>query len=158
MKLKLLCAVLLTAAVMLAGCAKSEVQVDIDPADAAQALVQEGGFAETGSLTSIPESLLSSYYAMNEAVTEYAIYIDGSGGTAREVAVLKVADAKDVSKAREVVDARLATLKREFENYQPGEMQKINNPVIVEKGNVVYMVVTDDPQKAEQAIDSLYKG
>lgn len=157
MKLKLVCAALI-AAVMLAGCSGNKTApVDIDPADAAQTLVQEAGFADISTLTPLTEALLGSFYAMNDKVTEYAIYIDGSGATAREVAVLKVADKSDISKAQEVVDARIKTLGREFENYQPAEMQKINNPVIVTKDNVVYMVLSDDPQKAEQAIEALYE-
>ncbi len=156
---KIVGALLVATMVVLAGCGgnKQQAAVDIVAADAAATLVEQGGFSDTKALISLSDNLVDSFYAMNDAVKEYAIYIDGSGGTAREVAVLKTADAKDIAKAREVLNSRLETLKREFQNYRPEEMKKIDNPVIVEQGNVVFMVLSDDPQKAEQAIMSLYE-
>ena len=154
---KILCAVL-PVVMMLSGCASgSAAGVQIDPAAAARTLLHEGGLDDISTMSELTGSLADSFYALPGEVMEYAIYVDGSGATAREVAVLKVENSGDVTKAREAIDARLRTLAREFENYQPGEMQKINNPVISVRGNVAYLIITDNPQQAERAIDALYR-
>ena len=44
-----------------------------------------------------------------------------------------------------------------FENYVPGEMTKINNPVLVTKGTTVVLVLADDTASVSDQINELLK-
>ena len=75
---------------------------------------------------------------------------------AEEIAVLKCKNADDVAQLEKILDERLDHLKTSFENYQPMELTKINNPVRVTKGNIAVLVLTDDPN-AQQTVEQLLK-
>jgi len=141
---------------VVAGCS-GVPGVEISPAQAAQTILEKGGFSDTSALRELPEYLVPNYYQIDDTVIEHSIIVDGSGASAREIAVLRISDINGISKAREILEGRVRALEREFENYQPGEMEKIKNAVIITRGNMAYLVVTDEPQKAKDAIESLYK-
>lgn len=141
---------------LVAGCAprESEPEVDIDPAVAAQTILDGVSFQDT--LVKAEGGAAEMYYKLDDSVTDYAIYISGSGATAEEVAVLKVADAADRTKAEEIVNARVEDLKFRFEDYVPAEMVKLGDPVIVSKGDTVILVLADDSVVAKKVVDGLY--
>jgi len=149
-------AVVAAGALLLAGCAgRQKNDIDISPAQAAQAIAEGVEFTDT--LILAEGDVANGYYLLDDTVTDYAVYISGSGATAQEVAVLKVADAADAGHAEEIVRDRLERLKTMFENYRPDEMAKLQSAVVEVRGNVVYFVCSDDSAKAVEIIDSLYK-
>lgn len=54
------------------------------------------------------------------------------------------------------MDQRIADLKEGFENYVPGEMTKLNNPVVEVKGKYVLLCICDKPDEARTVIDKLF--
>lgn len=146
--------ILLAAVLLLAGCSGKTDGVDISPADAAAAIVEQVTFEDT--LVEAEGDIAKGFYQLDEQITDYAVYISGSGATASEVAVLKVADNAAAAHAEEIVRARLDTLVAMFENYRPDEMVKLQDPLIETRGNVVYFVTADDTAQAKDAIDALY--
>lgn len=146
----------LTLTLLLAACGGGEEKAaDIDPDQLAQSIMEQVSFKD--SLARVEGDLAKEWYFLDDKVTDHAIYIDGTGASAQEIAVLKAADAADAAHLEQIMQDRLETLAFYFENYVPAEMQKINNPVIVTKGNVVVMVLHDDVAAAESALDSLLK-
>lgn len=137
-------------AALLAGCGgKGE---EIDPKQLADDILEQVDFAG-GNLTPIAENAVANWYFLDDSVTSYAIYIDGTGATAQEIAVLK---GKDTAAMDEILDQRLENLSFNFESYVPAEMTKIKNPIRVNKGNVVVMVLSDDPDAASK-VEQLLK-
>ena len=53
-------------------------------------------------------------------------------------------------------ERRIADLKEGFENYVPGEMTKLNNPVVEVKGKYVLLCICDKPDEARTVIDKLF--
>jgi len=145
----------LSAMLVMAGCGGKAEAVDILPGDAAAALVEQVDFQD--SLQAAAGDVAAQFYNLDDTITDFAIYISGSGATAEEVAVLKVEKEADAAHAEEIIKERLGTLKDMFENYRPDEMVKIGDPVIETRGNVVYFVCTSDTRGAKDAIAALYK-
>ena len=76
------------------------------------------------------------------------LVIDGQGGgVGRQL----------VENIKKAIDTRLEDLKLAFENYVPGEMTKINNPVLVTKGTTVVLVLADDTASVSDQINELLK-
>lgn len=140
----------LLTAVLLAGCGGG-AQVNIVPADAAKSILDNVTFRD--SLVEAQGDLAKEWYAFDDKVTDYAVYVSGSGATAEEIAVIKTTDTKT---ARQTVEKRVEDLKFRFENYVPAEMTKLNSPVIVEKSGVVVLVIADDATEAQKAVDNLF--
>ncbi len=80
------------------------------------------------------------------------IYIGSGGATAEEIACIEAKDADGVSKIEDAVKNRIEDLKKTFKDYVPEEMDKLNDPVIVTKGNSVYMCLSNDNAKAKEII------
>ena len=88
-------------------------------------------------------------------VTKHAVYVS-SGATAEEIAVFEAKDADAAARVKTAVDQRIADLKEGFENYVPGEMTKLNNPVVEVKGKYVLLCICDKPDEARTVIDKLF--
>lgn len=149
-----LLAFLVAGAFLLAGCSKKEPVV-IQPEEAAQAIQEQVEFKD--SLVQADETAAAMFYRLDDSVAEHAIYISGSGATAEEVAVLKVQEGHEASEVEAIVNKRVEDLKFNFENYRPEEMAKLENPIIVTQGGVVFFVSADSPAAARKAVDSLFK-
>lgn len=148
---KLIATLLLIALLLpLGGC--SGGKKDVDPAEAAQAIVDSVTFRDT--LVAAEDGAAENYYKLDDSIDSYGIFISGSGATAEEVAVLKVKDSKDLNLALAILDKRLADLTLNFQDYVPEEMVKISNPVIVVGTDVAILVVADDYEEAKTAAES----
>ena len=95
------------------------------------------------------------YDVKDEDVTKHAVYVS-SGATAEEIAVFEAKDADAAARVKTAVDQRIADLKEGFENYVPGEMTKLNNPVVEVKGKYVLLCICDKPDEARTVIDKLF--
>ncbi|MGI6404193.1 MAG: DUF4358 domain-containing protein [Oscillospiraceae bacterium] len=154
MKVKVLSLMMLLILVI-SGCGgKEEKTLDISPATLAENILEQVNFE--ANLVPIAPEAVDNWYFLNDAVTEYAIYINGDVVPAEELAVLKCKSAEDVAQLEAILDQRLDNLKTSFENYQPMELTKINNPIRVTKGNVAVLVLTDDPN-AQKTVEQLLK-
>ena len=84
--------------------------------------------------------------------TTAKIYIGSGGFTAEEIECF---EAKDEASADEIytsLENRIEAQKKAFENYQPAEMDKLNDPVLVKQGKYVFMCLSDDNAKAKEII------
>ncbi len=130
-----------------AGCGGQQPQtLTITAGDAAKAIVEQVAFE--AELVPISADAVASWYTLDGSVTSYAIYINAGTVPAEEVAVLVAASPDDIAALEAVFSARLAYLEQAFENYQPAELGKIQNPVLVSKANVAVLALTDDPDAA----------
>ena len=155
MKMKVLAA-FFALVFVLSACGGNGGTQEIEPAATAQAILEKGSFSDT--LVEATGSAVENYYALDDKIVDYAIYISGSGSTPEGIAVLKVADAKDIANAKAMVEKRLDTLNFQFENYGlPEEKPKLKSPVIETVGNTVIFVVSKDNNAVLAAIKSLQK-
>lgn len=137
-------------ALVLVGC-KSKTDETVVPADAAKTILDSVTFRDT--LMEANGDIARDRYVLDDKVSEIAVYMSGSGATAEEIAVIK---STDVKTAKTAVEKRVDDLKFNFENYVPAEMTKLGDPVIVTRGDVVFLVICDDPAQAKKVIDGLF--
>lgn len=149
-KTSILLSMILLLTVTLVGCGGGEAKETPAADTVAQAVLDNVAFRD--SLVKAEGDVAENYYKLDDTIAEHAIYISGSGATAEEIAVLKVSDAKNIDGAKAVLDKRIEEQKRRFESYVPGEMVKLEDPVIVTQGDIAILVLSDDNAAAETAI------
>ena len=105
------------------------------------------------SLNEPDKGMIEKLYGLSEDMyKEGKLYIGSGGATAEEIACFTANDADGAAKIKEAYEKRIEDLKKTFENYVPEEMDKLNDPVIVTKGNSVYMCLSNDNDKAKEII------
>ena len=105
------------------------------------------------SLNEPDKNIIEKLYGLSEDMyKEGKLYIGSGGATAEEIACFTANDADGAAKIKEAYEKRVEDLKKTFENYVPEEMDKLNDPVIVTKGNSVYMCLSNDNAKAKEII------
>ena len=143
-----LAAALLLGVSGLAGCSKNEGTLDVQKA--ADAL--KAGVTFKDELAPPADAAFATLYDVKD---EDVVYVS-SGATAEEIAVFEAKDADAAARVKTAVDQRIADLKEGFENYVPGEMTKLNNPVVEVKGKYVLLCICDKPDEARTVIDKLF--
>ncbi|MCL2055956.1 MAG: DUF4358 domain-containing protein [Oscillospiraceae bacterium] len=139
------------AAALLAACGQSPAGTDsTDPGTVAAAILESVEFRD--NLIKAEGEVAENFYRLDSSVDSYAIYISGSGATAEEIAVLKVAGTDKTADAKAILEMRVDELKRRFEDYVPGEMVKLDQPVIITEGVWAILVLADDQSAARSAV------
>lgn len=152
-------AAILTVVIILAafaGCGGKDTGTSVEPLvnDVASAVVEATAFKD--SLSQLEGDAVFNIYNLEESQLEdKAVYV-GTGATAEEVAVFKAKTADDVEKIKAAIQERLEDQTFNFQNYVPGEMTKIENPLIATNGNYVMLVLADDSAAAQQAFDAQF--
>ena len=120
-------------------------------AEVADAL--KNGVEFKDSLNEPDKNIIEKLYGLSEDMyKEGKLYIGSGGATAEEIACFTANDADGAAKIKEAYEKRVEDLKKTFENYVPEEMDKLNDPVIVTKGDSVYMCLSNDNDKAKEII------
>jgi len=99
------------------------------------------------NLSRVSDALIVSNYNIDgDYIRSAALFMSG-GSTAEEVAVFETDTHKNADKLKKLIKKRVENKKKDFENYLPAEMPKLNNPLIVQKGKVVVLVISDKADK-----------
>ena len=101
------------------------------------------------------ELLYSAYNSEN--IEEYKVYACASKATCEEIAVFKAKTEDNVNDVKGMVEQRVEDLITETRDYNPAEMPKLENPLIMTKGQYVALVLADDTSKAEEAFEEAFK-
>ncbi len=91
------------------------------------------------------------YNLTNGEVLNGVVYA-GSGAKADEFAAFEAQSPEKAEEIAEKLRERVETRKRDFENYIPEEMPKLNNPVVAVDGNLAVLCITNDGGAAEVVI------
>jgi len=81
------------------------------------------------------------------------IYVSSSGGTAEEIAAFEANDEEAAKEIETKLNERVETQKASFKNYVPEELKRLENALVIRKGNYVYLSVSGDPDKAKSIIE-----
>lgn len=106
------------------------------------------------TLTELNSDMIKKLFGLEEG-TDYKagkVYVGSGGATAEEIACFEANDADGAAKIKTALEERIDAQRTAFENYQPQEMDKLNNPVLVARDNYVFMCISDDNTKAEEII------
>ena len=101
-------------------------------------------------LTEIDLDTAAMIFSFGDAKIDKAVIYESTGATAEEIAVLECASQEDAKKAAQAFEMRVSEQKEAFEDYVPGELNKLSEAVIVTRGNTVILSVSDEPEKAKE--------
>ncbi len=157
MKTKVMSVVCVLALLLtLTACGGSDSQPQKSAAEIADAIYSTQTFQDT--LNAIDADMLGHYYRIDAAdLTDSKVYVSGSFSTVEEIAVFQASSSDAVENIKKAIDTRLEDLKLAFENYFPGEMTKINDPVLITKGTTVVLVLADDTAAVSDQVNELLK-
>lgn len=157
MKTKVMSVVCVLALLLtLTACGGSDSQPQKSAAEIADAIYSTQTFQDT--LNAIDADMLGRYYRIDAAdLTDSKVYVSGSFSTAEEIAVFQASSSDAVENIKKAIDTRLEDLKLAVENYFPGEMTKINDPVLITKGTTVVLVLADDTAAVSDQVNELLK-
>lgn len=157
MKTKVMSVVCVLALLLtLTACGGSDSQPQKSAAEIADAIYSTQTFQDT--LNAIDADMLGHYYRIDAAdLTDSKVYVSGSFSTVEEIAVFQASSSDAVENIKKAIDTRLEDLKLAFENYVPGEMTKINDPVLITKGTTVVLVLADDTAAVSDQVNELLK-
>ena len=101
-----------------------------------------------------PQTVYELYGIDGSAISDSCTYFS-TGATAEEISVMCLDPENADSMLGEINRAfnkRIDDQIESFTDYVPAELDKLKNPLIMEIGNSVVMVVCDDPDQAKTAI------
>ena len=124
-----------------------------DPDATAQALLDSGAFSE--ALEALDADLISSLYGLESQPEAAAVYTS-TGATAEEIAVLVFSTQEEADDARKALEARVSDQKDACEGYLPAELPKLEQAIVKESGSSVLLVVANDSQAAQAALDGYF--
>ena len=81
------------------------------------------------------------------------IYVSSSGGTSEEIAAFEAGDEETAKEIETKLKERVETQKTSFKNYVPEELKRLENALVIRKGNYIYLSVSADPDKAKSIIE-----
>jgi len=91
-------------------------------------------------------------YDMDDVKVSDSIVYVGSGATAEEIAVITCESKEDAKKALEALNERVEDQKESFKDYVPKELEKLEEAVVIQKGNSVILSISNESQKAKDII------
>lgn len=154
-----------------AGKAKS----DAAEAGKAKEAAESGKTAETGAdpaaiyeeiqkQVELPEmyeaddDFLSNYYGIDTAVLESYVFASADDAAlADSVVILKVKEGEDVSVLSDALSMVRDQKAAEMQNYIPAQYEIVAKSEVQVRGNVVYLVISEDAEKIEGIIEGILK-
>lgn len=150
---KLTClALALVMVLALAACGgPTEKSVDINAL--AEELLSKATFGE--ELTKVDSSVALGLYAAPEG-SEAVAYV-GTGATAEELAVFNCGSAEAADTLVDSLEQRNQTRIEQYSSYNPAEVPKLENAVILSGGQYVVLCVATDASGARSAAEAALK-
>lgn len=147
-------AVALAALLALSGCGGKSGGKEPAAQAVVEAVAAEVPFVDTMSY--VDDAQFSNFYRIDtEKIADKSMYV-GTRASAEEITVIRMKDAADIQLAKDAIAERLEDQRLAFENYQPGEMVKLQGAQIYTHGAYVMLVVADDTSKAEKAFNAQF--
>lgn len=141
---------------------KPETKPEIKPEEKAVATKDIADKLKEGldlpSTMALDEERAKEAYGLDtNLLSEYTIYVAMMNVKSDEIAIFKVKDSKDIAKVKESIAKRQEQLTKTWQQYLPDQYEKVQNHIIIEKGNYVMYCISDNQEKAEEIFNSFFK-
>lgn len=156
-KLTAALAALAISAGIFSGCGESETAPDwssleLDVSQAASDIAAATKF--DAEMVGLDEDQIVMSYGGDIRSAESLGICAAGGASAEQVIVAKCAEGGNAETSAEI-KALFSDLAGQYADYAPAEVPKLENAVIIERGNYVFAVVTSDAEGARNAIDTV---
>lgn len=154
MKKRLLGLIMVCSMLAMLLCSCGSTTVAIDPGTLADDIYS--GITWQDQISKVDLNKALNLYGINSGdIAAGQVYIS-TNATAEEIAVLEAASSDKVDSVKASVEARIASQKASFESYNAAEVPKLDNAIVLTKGNYVILVVCNDTDTANSIIDSAF--
>ena len=110
------------------------------------------GIEYVDQLNTISPEMVEKVYGISaDKYTDGAVYVGGVS-TAEEIACFDAVDEAAAADIKAACEARIAAQIKAVEGYNPDELTKLNDPVLIVHGSSVYMCLSNDNAKAKEII------
>ncbi|MCI1954872.1 MAG: DUF4358 domain-containing protein [Oscillospiraceae bacterium] len=150
MKERIVCVIAAALLLFAAGCAKREA-VNADAGAVADEIVKSVTFRD--QMSPIAQKTIVKNYGLDAADVTKAKAYESTGATAEEAAVFEAKDEAAAERVKKAAQGRVEDQKSAFQDYQPKEMAKLKNPLLIQSGRYVVLVVADDTSGAKKITD-----
>ena len=99
---------------------------------------------------------LSQYNLEIQGIESYRI-MSGTGATAEEITVFKLAQGVSSEDVKKACEQRKEDVYKMYETYKPAEVPMIENTQIFSQGEYVFYVCADDSEEIKQEISRLFE-
>ena len=121
------------------------------PADIVNKILDK---VEMSSMAEITSDRIGNYVEIDMSqVTDFSMYICGSGAFADEVGVFLMDSPEAASEAVDVINKRIETRTADFKDYNPDEGTKLESSVVKTKDCWLFYVISGDNEGAEAIFD-----
>ena len=104
------------------------------------------------SLNELSAAMIEKIYGISaDKYTGGKVYVGGVA-TAEEIACFDAVDEAAAAEIKTACENRIAAQIKSVESYNPNELPKLQDPVLVVKGNSVLMCLSNDNDKAKSII------
>jgi len=113
----------------------------------------------TAEMMQLPENKITTFYPLldMDKMEQVDVNIESSVAAADEMSVFKVKDEADLKMVEEALDARIDALIQSVLNYNPSQVDRIENAIKIVKGKYVIFVISDDNEAVQKVIDSYFE-
>lgn len=99
------------------------------------------------------KKLRQLYYINKNQVEDFILYAPKTNMDANEILVLKAKDVEGVKHLKEKVEARVDKQSESFASYRPELKTVIDDYELKEKGQYLYLIISEDNKKIDKAIE-----
>ena len=139
---------------LLPGCSGGSAAKTADVQKVAEGLISSVKFKD--QMSELKQDTAVKIYGIEPGDVAKAAVYESTGATAEEVAAFEAKDEQAAGRIKAKAEQRVEDQKAGFQDYQPAEMTKLKNPVLVEKGKYVVLCVSDDNETAKKTIDGFF--
>lgn len=144
---------ILALCITLTACGGGKTAAPFDPEATATALLDSGAFHD--ALDTVDTTAICDAYGIDQAtVTGCTAYLSLSAG-AEELTVFTLRTAEDAKTALDALNRRVADQIESLTAYQPEEVSKLEQAIVLQRENSVLLVVAADAEAAQKIIDGV---
>lgn len=134
---------------------EDEKSIEGTAADISKKIVDDGKF--TDEVVEIGTEMINQKLDINDEDTNEVMCYYGTGDSANIVYVAIFKDASKADAAKGKLEVYLDELKTANESYDPEELGKIDDAILEINGEYAILVISDDNEAAQKAIDTFKK-
>ncbi len=105
------------------------------------------------SLVKAEESIIFNLYPLEkDDIDTYVVYVS-SGATTEEIALFKASDEDKAKDVMASIQTRISDQKESYSTYRPEELTRLDDSVLVQRGQYIILCISDNRDKALEVID-----
>lgn len=129
---------------------EKDKNIEINIEDLASKIAEASAFED--KLEKVDSEMIMENYNFSSDEIEKLVSYQGSGASSEEIVILQVKDKSKLDSVKENINTRLQERKEAFESYLPKEVGKIENNILIVKGNYVILCISNDNKQVNNIL------